>query len=90
LRETFVSALARGKWAVAPESNGRHGHPLLMSRQLIEAFLNAPATSNAREVKLAHSERFEYVPVSEIFLSADMNTPEEYAAISAQIQRAES
>ena len=44
LRESFLSALARGMWAVAPENDGRRGHPLLASRQLIEAYLAAPAT----------------------------------------------
>lgn len=84
LRDAFIAALAHGNWAVAPESNGRRGHPLMMSRELIEAFLAAPPTSNAREVKKLHTERFEYVPVSDLFLSADMNTPEEYAAMAAQ------
>jgi molybdenum cofactor cytidylyltransferase len=84
LRDSFVSALARGKWAVAPENNGRRGHPLLASRELIEAYLAAPATSNARDVKQTCAQLFEYVPVADRFLSADMNTPEEYAAVSAQ------
>jgi CTP:molybdopterin cytidylyltransferase MocA len=90
LSKTFASALPRGKWAVAPQSAGKRGHPLLMNRELIEAFLAAPVTSNAREVKRVHEERFEYVPVPDPFLSADMNTVEEYASIFAQIQRPES
>ncbi len=84
LRDSFKSALARGKWAVAPENNGRRGHPLLASRELIEAFLAAPATSNAREVKQAYAALFEYVPVPDAFVSVDVNTPEQYAAISEQ------
>ena len=40
----------RGLWAVAPENNGKHGHPLLVNRDLIDAFLAAPVTGNAREV----------------------------------------
>ena len=63
LRDSFVSALARGMWAVAPENGGKRGHPLLTSRELIEAFLAAPATSNARDVKCTCEERFEYVAV---------------------------
>lgn len=80
LRAAFEQARARGAWAVAPENNGRHGHPLFASRELIEAFLNAPATSNAREVKRAHAERFEYLTVPDPLLTADLNTPEEYEA----------
>ena len=83
LHGRFILAIANAKWAVAPEHNGRRGHPLLLSRELIDAFLAAPVSSNAREVKHAHAERFEYVSVSDPFLSADMNTPEQFAAISA-------
>ena len=84
LRESFVSALTRGMWAVAPENNGRRGHPLLASRELIEAYLAAPATSNAREVKQSCAQFFEYVAVADPFLSADMNTPEQYAAMAGK------
>lgn len=83
LLEAFEQARARGQWAVAPESNGMHGHPLLAARPLIDAFLNATVTGNARDVKRAHAQRFGYVTVADLYLSADVNTPEEYAAISA-------
>lgn len=79
LRDTFEQARARGAWAVAPENNGRRGHPLIAGRELIEAFLAAPATSNAREVKHAHAEKFEYISVPDPLLAADLNTPEDYA-----------
>jgi molybdenum cofactor cytidylyltransferase len=83
LREAFEHALARGCWAVAPECNGKRGHPLIAGRALIDAFLSAAPTSNAREVKHAHAQYFEYVRVPDLHLTADMNTPEEYAAASA-------
>lgn len=86
----FEQARIRGQWAVAPESNGRHGHPLLATRPLIDAFLNSPVTSNARDVKRAHAHRFEYIAVADLHLSADVNTPEEYAAISALARGAKS
>jgi molybdenum cofactor cytidylyltransferase len=80
----FQQAQARGAWAVAPEHNGRHGHPLLASRDLIEALLTAPLTSNAREVNSAHAAKFEYVSVPDPLLTADLNTPEQYAAAAAK------
>jgi len=82
----FEGALARGQWAVAPENNGRHGHPLLAGRPLIDAFLGAPLTSNAREVKRAHAPLFQYVQVRDGYLAADLNTPEEYAALLTAAQ----
>ena len=85
LRAEFDRAIAAGKWAVAPENNGRHGHPLLAGQALIEAFLTAPVSSNAREVKRAHAERIEYVTVAEPWVGVDLNTPEEYQAFSSWI-----
>lgn len=79
----FKTARMHGQWAVAPESNGRRGHPLLAAKPLIDAFLDAPLSSNAREVKRAHAQHFGYVVVSDLHVYADMNTPEEYAAIAA-------
>jgi molybdenum cofactor cytidylyltransferase len=86
LRSRFDEALAHGQWAVAPHFNGRNGHPLFVARDLINAFLAASPTSNAREVNRAHSGRFVSVPVSFSNLAADMNTPEEYAAILTKPQ----
>jgi molybdenum cofactor cytidylyltransferase len=86
LRDAFEQALARGKWAVTPENQGRHGHPMLAGRALIDALLNAPVTSNAREVKHAHAEFFENVAVPDLQASAEMNTPEEYEALAAKNQ----
>ena len=63
LAAAFESAPARGLWAVAPENGGKHGHPLLASRELIDAFLAAPATGNARAVLRTFPERIEYIPV---------------------------
>lgn len=80
LATAFEEARTRGVWAVAPENKGRRGHPLLAGRELIEAFLAAPPTSNAREVKRKHAEKFESVRVTDALLSADLNTPEEYEA----------
>ncbi|HEV2486016.1 MAG TPA: nucleotidyltransferase family protein [Terracidiphilus sp.] len=83
LSTSFYRALALGKWGVAPENNGKRGHPLLASRSLIEVFLRASVTSNAREIKRAHAHLIESVPVPDSFVSVDVNTPEEYAALWA-------
>ena len=85
LTAAFDQALALGKWGVAPEHNGKRGHPLLAGRSLIDAFLAAPARANAREIKHAHAQLIESIPVPDSLLSVDVNTPEEYAALSAAI-----
>jgi len=82
LRVAFDKALAVNHWGVAPEHNGKRGHPLLANSDLIAAFLSAPVTSNAREVKHAHAALIESIPVADVLVSMDINTPEQYAAIS--------
>lgn len=81
LLASFHQASARGQWAVAPEHDGKRGHPLFASRALIDEFLAAPVTSNAREVKRAHAEMIDAVAVSDSMLTVDLNTPEEYATL---------
>src|SRR5581483_7705863 len=45
------SSRAHGIWATVPEYQGTHGHPILIGREMMEALLRAPVTSNAREVE---------------------------------------
>jgi molybdenum cofactor cytidylyltransferase len=82
LSDAFQRALPQGIWAVAPENDGKHGHPLLVSRELIAYFLDAPVTGNAREVLHAHAPRITYVPVPDSLEKAGLNTPEDYEALA--------
>ena len=74
-------AAAQNIWAVVPEFSGQHGHPYVAGRELIEAFLQAPATATAREVEHGHQQHIQYVPVNDPLVAANVNTPEEYAAL---------
>lgn len=82
LQAAFAEALARGLWAVAPEHNGRHGHPLFAAPQLIDAFLHAEPTSNARIVLQTYEKFIEYFRVDDPLVGVEMNTPQEYAALA--------
>jgi molybdenum cofactor cytidylyltransferase len=82
LLAAFESAIHRDKWAVVPEFNRKHGHPIVVGREMIEAFLRAPAGSNAREVRRANQEFIEYVPVDDPFVTLNVDTPEDYAALT--------
>jgi molybdenum cofactor cytidylyltransferase len=72
----------RKKWAVIPEYQGKHGHPILLGRELLEAFLKAPETSNARDVEHAHQSEIEYLPVDDPFVAFNVDTPEQYASLN--------
>jgi CTP:molybdopterin cytidylyltransferase MocA len=84
LRETFESA-AHNIWAVVPEYGGHHGHPFLAGRELMEAFLQAPATSSAREVEHRYQDHIQYVPVDDPFVAVNINTAEDYAALMTKL-----
>jgi molybdenum cofactor cytidylyltransferase len=84
LSAAFEAALAQGKWAVVPEYQGQHGHPILIGREMIEAFLRAPASSTARDVEHLNLAHVQYVPVDDPHAAANVNTPEDYAALASK------
>ena len=83
LLEAFAPTLDARKWALVPEFQGKHGHPILVGREMIEAFLRAPSESNAREVEHAHREFIDYIPVEDPMVTLNVDTPEDYAALLA-------
>ena len=80
LCDAFVNA-ANTIWSVVPEYGGKHGHPFLVDRGMITAFLNAPATSTAREIEHANQPHIQYIAVDDPFTTMNVDTPEEYAAL---------
>jgi molybdenum cofactor cytidylyltransferase len=84
LLRTAFEAGPQNIWAVVPEFSGQHGHPVLAGRELIEAFLRAPGTDNARDVEHRHREHMQYVSVDDPAVASNINTPAEYAALLAK------
>lgn len=90
LKQTFVAQAARGQWAVVPEcadpvtGETKHGHPIVIGRELMEQFLRAPATSIARDIEHAHQSRITYLPVTDTAVITNVNTPEEYERLVQQ------
>jgi len=80
LTATFASSTDES-WAVVPELRGKHGHPYLVSREMIEAFLKAPASGNAREVEHQNQQHITYLTVDDSAVTLNVNTPEDYAAL---------
>lgn len=83
LLERFEASMRAGKWAVVPEYQGNHGHPVVAGREMIEAFLRAPDSSSARDVEHAHRNKIGYVAVDDPLVTANIDTPEQYAALAA-------
>lgn len=81
LRHHFLDVCASGYWSVVPEYEGRHGHPIIVGREMIEAFLKAPVASTARDVEHAHIQKINYFPVSDPAVITNIDTPEDYERI---------
>lgn len=86
LRAAFEAA-PTNVWAVVPEFSGKHGHPYIAGRELIEVFLQAPVTSKARDIEHSHREHILYVPVEDSCVALNINTPDDYAALADNSQR---
>jgi molybdenum cofactor cytidylyltransferase len=85
LQAAFDIATAKRKWAVIPEFEGSHGHPILLGREMLTAFLSAPHSSNARDVGHANQSVIEYVSVDDPLVALNVDTPEQYAALSMNL-----
>jgi molybdenum cofactor cytidylyltransferase len=77
IKEAFVAAEEQ-TWAAVPEYDGKHGHPIVIGREMMQAFLRAPATSTARDVEHAHQQNILYVPVDDPLVAVNVNTEEDY------------
>jgi molybdenum cofactor cytidylyltransferase len=80
LREAFEAA-PQNVWALVPEISGKHGHPIVVGRELIEIFLQAPPTASARDLQRAHQDHIQYLAVNDPFVAMNINTPEDYAGL---------
>ena len=81
LHQAFETADS-STWTIVPEFSGKHGHPYLVGREMMEAFLRAPATAMAREIEHEHQSHIQYIPVDDPLTVLNINTPEEYAALT--------
>jgi molybdenum cofactor cytidylyltransferase len=70
-------------WAVVPEFGGKHGHPIVIGREMIEAFLRAPLHSSARDVEHANQAHIRYLPVNDPLVAANVDTPEDFEKLRA-------
>lgn len=89
LQLALVKYASQGKWAIVPQvtdpaGGTRHGHPIAISREMIEVFLRAPIDSTARDVEHAYQERIQYLPVDDPNIAANVNTPEDYERLTSE------
>jgi molybdenum cofactor cytidylyltransferase len=81
LQEAFLAA-GDPVWAVVPEYGGKHGHPIVIGREMITAFLNAPDSCTARDVEHSLGSHIQYLPVDDPLVTANINTPEDFSNLA--------
>jgi molybdenum cofactor cytidylyltransferase len=82
LQAALATSSEEDVWAVIPTFGGQHGHPMVMGRDMIEAFLRAPTEATAKEVRAERIDRVRYIEVNDENVVRNVNTPEEYAQAS--------
>ncbi|MGH9470277.1 MAG: nucleotidyltransferase family protein, partial [Terriglobia bacterium] len=65
---------------VAPSHRGRHGHPVVISRELFQELLNLPPDEGANRVVGRYRDKAEWVEVDDPGVLLDIDNPADYAA----------
>jgi molybdenum cofactor cytidylyltransferase len=86
LKNEFLTA-DENIWAVVPEFGGKHGHPIVIGREMIEAFLRAPTGSNARDVEHAHQDHIRYMTVGDPLVTLNVDTPEDLEKLYSAVKQ---
>ena len=81
LKTQFLSTVPERTWAIVPEFQGKHGHPVIFAREMMEIFLRADPARSAREIEHEHQSRIQYVPVDDSRVVLNINTPEDYSTL---------
>ncbi len=80
-RTTTIEALARHfrpGHIVLPTFDGRRGHPVLFSREVLEEILSLPASLGANTIVWKDPSRIIEVPVEDAGIRIDIDTPEQF------------
>jgi molybdenum cofactor cytidylyltransferase len=79
-RATIDALLAGSPAALVrvPRYQGRRGHPIWFSRELIQEFLALAETGAARDVVRGHASETEFLDVDDPGILADIDDPEAY------------
>lgn len=70
------------EWLVVPRSQGRHGHPVCLARELIPEFLALADGAQARDVIRSHRKQTVYEDVDDPGILEDVDDPESYARLT--------
>ena len=66
-----------------PRFDGRRGHPIWFSRELIPEFLALPETGAARDVVRGHAAETQFLDMDDPGILADIDDPQAYRGLVA-------
>jgi molybdenum cofactor cytidylyltransferase len=79
--EALLTPVSPSDLVRIPRFDGRRGHPIWFSNQLIPEFLRLPPTASARDVVDSHSAEIRYLDVDDPGILADIDDPADYARL---------
>jgi molybdenum cofactor cytidylyltransferase len=84
LRQMLRTFKSSGAPVVIPEFQGRHGHPILVGRELFAELRALGPDSGADSVILKHRAQTRFVEVSDPGILLDVDDPETYKQLTSQ------
>jgi molybdenum cofactor cytidylyltransferase len=83
---TFDALLAAPRPMVrVPRFQGRRGHPIWFSRELIAEFLELPENGAARDIVRSHAPQTEFLDVDDAGVLADIDDPAAYSRLTGAL-----
>jgi molybdenum cofactor cytidylyltransferase len=80
---TLAALIDSGAPIAIPQYLGRHGHPVLFSRSLLQEFLALPPDGQARTVLHRHASEIRYLDVPDSGILDDIDDPDAYHRLLA-------
>jgi molybdenum cofactor cytidylyltransferase len=68
-----------------PRYQGRRGHPIWFSRELIAEFLELPENGAARDIVRSHAAQTEFLDVDDAGILADIDDPAAYSRLTGAL-----
>jgi molybdenum cofactor cytidylyltransferase len=80
---TLATLIDSGAPIAIPQYLGRHGHPVLFSRSLVQEFLALAPDGQARTVLHRHASEIRYIDVPDAGILDDIDDPDAYHRLLA-------
>ena len=86
LRQLIRRFQSTGKPVIIPETDGKHGHPVVLGRELFKEILALGPDQGADRVVRKHRDRTEFVELNDPGILLDVDDPETYRQLTSPRQ----